>query len=586
MQTQTKVCQNCKKDFVIEPEDFNFYEKIKVPPPSFCPECRLRRRLAFRNERFLFKIKCAFSGKEIFSTISPDADAVVYENAVWFSDKWDPLDYGQDFDFSRPFFEQLNELLHKVPLYAQSSIFGVNSEYSSNYTALKNCYLVFNSNYSENCAYSTNLTHSRQCIDCSFVGKSENCYECFWLNSCANCFWSVQCHDSYNLYFSKSCVGCNDCFGCVNLRNKKYCLFNQSLSKEEYQEFLRKFNSESQEEIQKWAEEAKKLWSKNPVRFMEGVKNANVSGEYIHNCKNVRDSYMAIDTQDSRYTSFVEKGPVKDCYDYSAWGNGAELIYESSSCGLGVNGLRFCYEMWSTARNAEYSLFCVSSSDIFGCVGLHNKQFCIFNKQYSETEYKKLRQKIIAHMNDMPYRDKKGNVYTYGEFFPPMLSLYAHNKTMAEEFFPKGKDEALEGGYFWEDLKEKDYKPTIRGSELVDNNVIIKDNVLKEIILCASWEQDPQKALLKNCSKAFRIIESELQFYRRLKIPLPLCCHNCRHHDRNLNRQPMQLWDRKCMCEKKEHGHKGRCSVEFETSYAPERPEIVYCEKCYQKEVY
>jgi hypothetical protein len=28
------------------------------------------------------------------------------------------------------------------------------------------------------------------------------------------------------------------------------------------------------------------------------------------------------------------------------------------------------------------------------------------------------------------------------------------------------------------------------------------------------------------------------------------------------------------------------CNNTFETSYAPERPEIVYCERCYQGEVY
>jgi hypothetical protein len=41
---------------------------------------------------------------------------------------------------------------------------------------------------------------------------------------------------------------------------------------------------------------------------------------------------------------------------------------------------------------------------------------------------------------------------------------------------------------------------------------------------------------------------------------------------------PPKLWHRKCM--------KEGCQNEFETSYAPERPEIVYCEKCYQQEVY
>ena len=30
----------------------------------------------------------------------------------------------------------------------------------------------------------------------------------------------------------------------------------------------------------------------------------------------------------------------------------------------------------------------------------------------------------------------------------------------------------------------------------------------------------------------------------------------------------------------------GYCDVKFETSYAPGRPEIIYCEKCYQQEVY
>jgi hypothetical protein len=33
------------------------------------------------------------------------------------------------------------------------------------------------------------------------------------------------------------------------------------------------------------------------------------------------------------------------------------------------------------------------------------------------------------------------------------------------------------------------------------------------------------------------------------------------------------------------HDHENRCPNEFETSYAPDRKEIVYCEACYLKEV-
>jgi hypothetical protein len=38
MKNETKNCQNCKNDFTIESEDFKFYEKIKVPPPTWCPD--------------------------------------------------------------------------------------------------------------------------------------------------------------------------------------------------------------------------------------------------------------------------------------------------------------------------------------------------------------------------------------------------------------------------------------------------------------------------------------------------------------------------------------------------------------------
>src|SRR3989344_5361870 len=69
MQPETKTCQNCKQNFQIEPEDFLFYEKMKVPPPTWCPECRLKRRMVWRNERNLYRVKDAVSGQEVFSGI-------------------------------------------------------------------------------------------------------------------------------------------------------------------------------------------------------------------------------------------------------------------------------------------------------------------------------------------------------------------------------------------------------------------------------------------------------------------------------------------------------------------------------------
>jgi len=598
MKQETRDCQSCKGQFVIEPDDFAFYEKIKVPPPTWCPGCRLQRRLAFRNERFMYKTKSASSGKEIFSMYSPQAGVKTYENSAWFSDSWDAISFGHDYDVSRPFFVQLNELLHQVPLFALSVVNGENSDYSNNFTAFKNCYLAFNGNYSEDVAYAVGTSYAKNCIDCSYLDKAENCYECFWVNSCANCFYSTQCHSSFNLYFCKNCVGCNDCFGSVNLRNKKYVIFNKQYSKEEYEDFLRKFRSDSRNAISEMTARTRAHWLQYPMRYMEGLKNTNVSGEYIHNCKNVRDSYVLMDAENVRYSSYAEMGPIKDCYDYTVWGNGAEMVYESADCGLGVNNIRFGMELWPNVRNAEYSLFCQSSSDIFGCVGVKNKKFCILNKQYSEQEYRELREKIIAHMSEMPYTDARGIEYRYGEFYPPMFSFYAYNKTMAQENYPMKKSDALAAGYIWEDLQEKDYQPTRKGSELADDISGVSDAVVKDIFLCSSWGSDPARALGENCSKVFRIIPMELQFYRRFNIPVPTRCHNCRHFERTKQKQPMRLFDRSCKCagdssdggayvniSSHPHHQNGRCPNRFQTSYAPDRPEIVYCESCYNNEV-
>src|SRR3989344_5014776 len=140
---ETKNCQNCKAQFTIEPEDFNFYEKIKVPPPTFCPECRLIRRLAYREERAIYKNICNKCKKDIISKFAPDSPFTVYCSSCWWSDGWDGTDYGRDYDFSKPFFEQLFELQKVVPYQALDNRNSTNCQYSNANIRCKNCMLVF-----------------------------------------------------------------------------------------------------------------------------------------------------------------------------------------------------------------------------------------------------------------------------------------------------------------------------------------------------------------------------------------------------------------------------------------------------------
>jgi hypothetical protein len=174
-------------------------------------------------------------------------------------------------------------------------------------------------------------------------------------------------------------------------------------------------------------------------------------------------------------------------------------------------------------------------------------------------------------MNETPYVDQKGRIYTYGEFFPSELSPFAYNETIAQEYFPITKEEALHNGYRWKDADIKNYKPTVSFQNLPDHIQDVPDSIVNEVIRCAHSNCTHQ------CTTAFKIIPSELQFYHTMNLPLPRLCPNCRHYERLAQRNPLKLWHRKCM--------KEGCNNEFETSYAPERPEIIYCEQCYQQEV-
>jgi hypothetical protein len=209
---------------------------------------------------------------------------------------------------------------------------------------------------------------------------------------------------------------------------------------------------------------------------------------------------------------------------------------------------------------------------------LRDNQYCILNKQYTKEEYEALLPKVIAHMNEMPYVDKQGREYRFGEFFPMDLCPFAYNETPAQDFFPKTKEQALSQGFTWRDKEKSMYTVTLKNAEIPDNIADVSDAILNEIIECGDSDKEYSPG-------AFRIIPTELALYRKLGIPLPRKSPNVRYYDQMAFNNPFTLYRRQCMCDRNSHGHEGICPNMFETTYAVNRPEIVYCEQCYQKEV-
>ena len=192
MESETKQCQNCKKDFTIEPDDFAFYEKMKVPAPTWCPECRFQRRMSWRNE-WKFMRKKDVHGKEIFSNFHEDSPIRIMEVAEWYSDSWNPLQYGQEYDFSRPFFQQFKNLMEQVPVMSRSLTKPMNSDYCMNATQPKDCYLTFGLSYVENSMYSIWGAQSKDIFDCHVYDESELCYDCVNIVKCYKTLYSVDC---------------------------------------------------------------------------------------------------------------------------------------------------------------------------------------------------------------------------------------------------------------------------------------------------------------------------------------------------------------------------------------------------------
>lgn len=557
-----QVCIQCSSPFEISDEDLKFYDSVSpsfdgkkyaIPTPKMCPYCRFQQRYAWRNERTLYLRKCDGSGKPTFSVFSEDKPFKQYQPEYWYSDAWDGKTYGRDFDFSRPFFEQFQELMRDVPQLALSVVNNQNCDYINQAGWNKNCYLIFEAGSNEGCMYSNYIQHSRDCIDCLKVFGSELCYECM---SCENSYNlrysedSVNCSDSW---FLKSCIGCKNCFSSVNLRNKEFYFYNQKLNKEEYAQRLAQVDF-SRAGVEQLRTHFRAYVLGFPEKYMHGIQNINSTGDYLSNTQNCQNCYELMSSQDCRYV--INARNMKNVYDVLVFGEdaGAEFCYESHEIGDGARNVCFSDQSWGGIYEIYYSKLCLANSHhLLGCVGLKKSSYCILNKQYTKEEWESLAARVVEHMQKTD---------EWGKFFPTSLSPFAYNETMAQDYYPLDKQTALANGFKWKDPEEKLSQP--QKVPIPESILQTPEEITKEVLVCTE------------CGKNYKVIAQELQFYRKMGLPVPVKCHNCRHKVRAKLRNPRYLWNRSC----------GQCGKPFQSTYAPEKPEKVLCEECYLKVVY
>jgi hypothetical protein len=552
-------CKQCSSSFEITDSDRQFYDSVSpviadkkypLPEPTLCSQCRSQRRMVWRAELNLFKRKSDFSEKAIVSFYPPEADCKVYTINEWWSDDWDPIKYGRDFDFSRPFSEQFAELVKKVPLMGLSCSGNENSDYINCASWNKNCYLIAGANYNEDCYYGNFINHCKNCIDNCFIDHCELCYECIDSKDCYNLKYAFNCHNCSDSYFLYSCRNCRNCFGSVNLVGKEYMFMNEQLTKEKYEERISKLQLDKRNRISEAAGFFEKHRLTYPHKYMLGEQNENVTGNGINQCRNTFESFDVSDLEDCKNCTWLHKS--KNCMDIYAWGFPAEECYECTEVGDRSYHSYFCITTYN-ATNIMYSYCTNSCQDVFGCVSLRNKKYCVLNRQYTKEEYEALVPKIIEHMR---------STGEWGEFLPMSASPLAYNQTVAQDYIPITKEKAKKLGAKWAD--EPPEKPLSEKVEIPDSILDTDENICDKILVC------------EKTGKQYKIIPQEFKFYKENNIPIPIYCPEVRHKNRLAKRNPRKLWDRNC----------AKCGVDIKTSYSPDRPETVYCENCYLKNIY
>jgi len=495
MDSQTKQCQNCKKDFVIEPDDVEMLVGLDLPNPELCPACIWQHLLAFWVFGKFRKGKSGLSGKTIFTVLPENVAFPIYDREEWVSDKWDPLTYGQDYNQNKLFFEQFKELQNKVPHPHQSvGPNNTNCEWCDDVSHSKNCYLCRSLYECEDLFYNYRVIGGKTSIDLVFCFKMENSYDCTY------CFDSYQLKHSFNSRncmnssFLYDCRSCQDCFMCWNLRNKQYHILNQPYSKDEYLEKVKSFAVDSYKNLQKIKKEYLEAVASQAIHKENlNVKTASSVGNFLEECKGCQNCFFLQKSENCR-NSF--RGIMKDViYTVSTFAGEKAAYSLMDWTTFGTANTFYC----SNCRYSYYLNCCDNCEYCFGCVGLKNKSYCVFNKQYSKEEYEAL----VAKIKDQMKKDGE-----WGKFFPLSLAYGGYNLSTANCYFPETKESINKLGGRWEEIVDS-AKDGISGDDVPDQISFVSDDFSKQAIICPAtkWR--------------FNIASEELKFYKRFGIPLP-----------------------------------------------------------------
>ncbi len=554
LKPHTRACTATGEEFAIDERAIDYYTRFKVPPPTWAPIPRRNRRMAVTNFNRFHSRTCDATGETIISQYAQTNPHKIYKNEYWWSDAWDACSYGRPYDFSRSFFDQFHDLRRAVP---RAAINRDSSNQNSNYviggSSMKDCYFVFGGVSGENCLYIDVILSSKNCMDCAYARESEYCYENVmpWHN--ARCKYAIESSNCLDCSFIYDCRECTNCFLCTNLRNKQYCFMNEQLTKDAYQTRVQSMILGDRKVLAEIRAVFVEFRRKGIVRATNNVNADGCFGDDLINCHDCYESYQTIDGEHLMFSPAC-KG-VKDIIDL--WGvtrteRGCEMlrVYDSYD-------IKFSSHI-KNGLDIEYSDDCYNVEYCFGCVGLRFKKYCILNKQYTESEYCDMVDRIKTQML---------GAGEYGEFFPLGISPIPYNDSYAE--YARGQqglwsaDEAVAHGVWQEPNEDAKTKAVLHAEDLPDTIQETADDLVGKVIQS------------NGDARPYTIIKPELALYREWNLPVPQQNYYERAARRAMDLRGWRDHTRACdFCGKKTY-----------TSIRPGYPGKLACEVCYRERV-
>ncbi|MDC0357907.1 hypothetical protein OAO01_03755 [Oligoflexia bacterium] len=502
-------CEISGEYFTVSPferklrEQFGFSDLPTVDVPY-----RFRELGAFWPHWTLHRRECDKTGKSIISIFRPDCVFPVWDRKRWIAEADPPT---ATFNAEEDFFSQAFRLFQRCPIPHTFQSHNENCEFTDDFYHSRNCYLCHSSNNMEDgryCYYCSDIKDSQFCVyslDCELCCDATSSHNCYRATHVAYC---RQVSDSAFLY---DCRNCSYCMFCCNLRNKQYCFNNQQLTKEEYLAAQAEWNLTSRAVYDQAREHFQQMLQTQAWhRTQHNDMCEDSTGNYLSNCKNCEDCFIAPNHEDCVHDAI--SGPNARTTLDSMGTIGSELAFNTVMC-VYCYQVRFSFEL-NECRFCDYCMYCFNCKNCFGCCGLYGKEYCIFNKQYSASEYAEVRDSIIAHMQ---------TTGEWGRFFPGHFAPNPYEESCSGFFFPISTEEQQRLGFRTADPI---YRETGEAKSFKD----VPDSVSE---LCSPGSQDLDSSMVDKligtvfwdaqANRPFNITNEDIQNSLRQQVPLPNC---------------------------------------------------------------